>query len=145
MFGKNLIYFKSDYIEGYDDNLITNYSNSFNTLVDYKNFRITIPNKNLKFKISGNYSISVYDDYGNFLFERKFSILEEKTKINIEFLKSKNLKNYNSHQNLDITVNCSNCNNLTGSSSQLKLVIIKNNQWSNKIVLSEPDFSLIIN
>ena len=132
--------FKSDYIEGYDDNLITNYSNSFNTLVDYKNFRITIPNKNLKFKISGNYSISIHDDYGNFLFERKFSILEEKTKINIEFFKSKNLKNYNSHQNLDITVNCSNCNNLTRSSSQLKLVIIKNNQWSNKIVLNEPDF-----
>ena len=46
--------FKSDYIEGYDDNLITNYSNSFNTLVDYKNFRITIPNKNLKFKIFPN-------------------------------------------------------------------------------------------
>ena len=81
--------FKSDYIEGYDDNLITNYSNSFNTLVDYKNFRITIPNKNLKFKISGNYSISVHDDYGNFLFEKSFPYLRKKRKSILNFLKVK--------------------------------------------------------
>ncbi len=131
---------KSDYIEGYDDNLITNYSNSFNTLVDYKNFKITIPNENLKLKISGNYSISIHDSNGKFLFERKFSILDEKAFLNIDFFKSKNLENFDFYQNLDVTVNCSNCNSMTGNSSQLKLVVIKNNQWDNKIVLSRPDF-----
>ena len=42
--------FKSDYISGYDDNLITDYENSFNTLVDYTNYKISIPNNDCSYK-----------------------------------------------------------------------------------------------
>jgi len=42
--------FKVDYIDGFDDNLITNTNNSFNTLVDYNHYKITIPNEDLKLK-----------------------------------------------------------------------------------------------
>ena len=32
------------YIAGYDDNLIENFENSYNTLIDYTNYKISIPN-----------------------------------------------------------------------------------------------------
>tara|TARA_B100001059_G_scaffold206818_1_gene217896 strand:+ start:139 stop:579 length:441 start_codon:yes stop_codon:yes gene_type:complete len=50
---------KSEYIDGYDDNLIETFDNSYNTLIDYTNYQISIPNEDLKLKISGNYSISI--------------------------------------------------------------------------------------
>ena len=39
---------KSEYIEGYDDNLIEFFENSYNTLVDYTNYQISIPNQDVK-------------------------------------------------------------------------------------------------
>ena len=132
--------FKSDYINGYDDNLITNYENSFNTLVDYRNYKISIPNNDVSIKISGNFSISIHDKNGDFLFERKFSIINKRLLISTEIKKSKDLKNYETHQSQDITVNCNNCLNFKNSSSKLKLVILKNKQWKNSMILEKPDF-----
>ena len=132
--------FKSDYINGYDDNLITNYENSFNTLVDYRNYKISIPNNDVSIKISGNFSISIHDKNGDFLFERKFSIINKRLLISTEIKKSKDLKNYETHQSQDITVKCNNCLNFKNSSSKLKLVVLKNKQWRNSIILEKPDF-----
>ena len=120
--------------------MITNYENSFNTLVDYRNYKISIPNNDVSIKISGNFSISIHDKNGDFLFERKFSIINKRLLINTEIKKSKDLKNYETHQSQDITVKCNNCLNFKNSSSKLKLVVLKNKQWKNSMILEKPDF-----
>ena len=99
---------KSEYIDGYDDNLIESFDNSYNTLIDYTNYQISIPNKDLKLKISGNYSISIHSENGDFLFEKKFSVLNKMISTNIKIKKSSDLEKIDSHQNIDITVRCDN-------------------------------------
>ena len=133
---------KSEYIDGYDDNLIESFDNSYNTLIDYTNYQISIPNKDLKLKISGNYSISIHSDNGDFLFEKKFSVLNKMISTNIKIKKSSDLEKIDSHQNIDISVRCDNCNKFNGNSSDLKLVVIKNNNLNNFRVIEKPDYFL---
>ena len=133
---------KSEYIDGYDDNLIETFDNSYNTLIDYTNYQISIPNENLKLKISGNYSISIHNENGDFLFEKKFSVLNKMISTNIKIKRSTDLKKIDSHQNIDISVTCDNCNKFIGNSSDLKLVILKNNNWNDYKVIERPDYFL---
>mgnify|MGYP003690595009 FL=1 len=133
---------KSEYIDGYDDNLIESFDNSYNTLIDYTNYQISIPNKDLKLKISGNYSISIHSENGDFLFEKKFSVLNKMISTNIKIKKSSFLEKIDSHQNIDISVRCDNCNKFNGNSSDLKLVVIKNNNLNNFRVIEKPDYFL---
>ena len=133
---------KSEYIDGYDDNLIESFDNSYNTLIDYTNYQISIPNKDLKLKISGNYSISIHSENGDFLFEKKFSVLNKMISTNIKIKKASDLEKIDSHQNIDISVRCDNCNKFNGNSSDLKLVVIKNNNLNNFRVIEKPDYFL---
>ena len=133
---------KSEYIDGYDDNLIESFDNSYNTLIDHTNYQISIPNKDLKLKISGNYSISIHSEKGDFLFEKKFSVLNKMISTNIKIKKSSDLEKIDSHQNIDISVRCDNCNKFNGNSSDLKLVVIKNNNLNNFRVIEKPDYFL---
>ena len=133
---------KSEYIDGYDDNLIEGFENSYNTLIDYTHYQISIPNQDLKLKISGNYSISIHESNGNFLFEKKFSVLNQLISTSIKIKRSNDLKKIESHQSIDISLNCDNCNEFNGNSSDLKLVLIKNNNWNNFKVIQNPDYFL---
>tara|TARA_B100000768_G_scaffold98424_1_gene91780 strand:- start:288 stop:1502 length:1215 start_codon:yes stop_codon:yes gene_type:complete len=133
---------KSEYIDGYDDNLIEIFENSYNTLIDYTHYQISIPNQDLKLKISGNYSISIHNNNGDFILEKKFSVLDKKISTNIKIKRSRDLKKIESHQYIDISINCINCNEFYGNSSDLKIVIIKNNNWNNFKVIEKPDYFL---
>jgi len=131
---------KSEYIAGYDDNLIENFENSYNTLIDYTNYKISIPNEDVKLKISGNYSISIHNENGDFLFEKKFSVLNKMISTNMKIKRSNDLEKIDSNQNIDISVNCDNCNKFNGNSSDLKLVVIKNNNWYNYKLIEKSDY-----
>jgi len=133
---------KSEYIDGYDDNLIEGFENSYNTLIDYTHYQISIPNQDLKLKVSGNYSISVHESNGDFLFEKKFSVLNQLISTSIKIKRSNDLKKIESHQSIDISLKCDNCNEFNGNSSDLKLVLVKNNNWNNFKVIQKPDYFL---
>ena len=55
---------KSEYIQGFDDVKIDNYSSSFNTYQIYTHYKVSFPNSNTSFKKSGNYIIKIIDEYG---------------------------------------------------------------------------------
>ena len=52
----------NDYIDGFEENPITEYKQSFNTFCNYIHYKISIPNENVKLKVSGNYLLLVYED-----------------------------------------------------------------------------------
>ena len=53
---------QADYIDGYPENPLIDYKLSFNTTFNYTNYQLTIPNDNIRFTISGNYVLVVYED-----------------------------------------------------------------------------------
>lgn len=69
---------ESDYIEGFRQNQFNNYSFSFNTYFKYVHYRLSLPNQDVNFLISGNYIIEGYEDSDDqkLIFRKRFIITE---------------------------------------------------------------------
>ena len=67
---------KSEYLKGYDNSKIYNYKNSFNTYQIYSHYNLTIPNQETKIIKSGNYIVSILNDYEEVVFSKKIIVYE---------------------------------------------------------------------
>ena len=132
--------YKSEYIDGFDDIRIKNIRNSFNTLQPYTNYNLNIPNEDVKLKLSGNYSISIHLSNGEKIFEKRFSYINNRTSIEIIISKSNDIENFKTDQKIKINLNCEDCTKIYNSYSKLKVIVIKNYNWSNLIIVEKPKF-----
>ena len=81
----------NEYINGYAEDKISNYENSFNTLQNYTHYFENFPNEDTQFKVSGNYILSVKDEYDTVVFQRKFIVYEPKVIVGVAVNKSRNI------------------------------------------------------
>ncbi len=132
---------KSEFLEGFDDIRITNYTKSYNTLNPYIHYRFKIPNKNLSLTKSGNYKIIVKDNNGNYVFSRKFILIKNPQIGSIEISKPKNINFQKSNQNLKVTIPCNDCN-FNNNSFQYKLIVHKNYNLTDCKMINYPTFKL---
>ena len=65
---------KSQYLAGMDNQRIIDYENSYTTLQPYSNYRLTIPNGNIRLKVTGNYILEKLYSYGELQFSRRFVV-----------------------------------------------------------------------
>ena len=54
--------FEVDYMDGFNNQPIEDYDNSFNTTMLYTHYRVDLPNDDIQFKVSGNYRVEIYLD-----------------------------------------------------------------------------------
>ncbi|MDR2382794.1 MAG: DUF5103 domain-containing protein [Prevotellaceae bacterium] len=67
----------NDYMSGFPENYIDNVEQSQGTVRSYRNFTVTLPNEDVKLKISGNYLIKVFErNSGKLALLKGFSIVE---------------------------------------------------------------------
>ena len=92
----------SEYLDGFQQNTIQNYENSFNTLVNYTHYSVQFPNNTIRFKKSGNYQISVTDNNGTLIFKRRFTYFENSATIATKINRSRNTSN--THQTVNFTI-----------------------------------------
>jgi len=71
-----------DYMEGFNNIQLRSYATSFNTRRDYTHYKLTLPNEEVSFKLSGNYVVRFYDhDTEEELVTACFSIAENQVSI----------------------------------------------------------------
>ena len=128
---------KFEYIEGFDDIRISDYFFSQNTFQSYTNFNFQIPNQSLKIKIDGNYIIRVFDQNHNQIFERRIIIKNKIFNGIINITRSKEIIDSHYSQNLQVTF--TNLGNVVfNSTSDYKLLIVKNNNLKSSKIFSIP-------
>ncbi|KAF2329382.1 type IX secretion system plug protein [Flavobacterium daemonense] len=96
---------KTEYLRGFDNQRITDYTNSFNTLQGYSHYKLTFPNQfTTQLRISGNYMLKILNEDKEVIFSRKFVLYENHSTVACLVKRSRNLSNIDFKQNLEFTV-----------------------------------------
>ncbi len=132
---------KSEYLQGFDDLKIENYSSSFNTYQIYTHYNINFPNSNTSFKKSGNYIIKILDKYGMELFRRKFILFENLSTVKSEIKRSRDIKFIHEKQVVNFEVNPINIQ-FNNPSKTVKIKVFKNNDLNYSIENIKPQYNL---
>lgn len=68
-----------EYIQGFEVNTVTGYTPSMGSTPGYTHYELLFPNREVRFKLSGNYVIQVIDPYDDsiVLLQRQFAICED--------------------------------------------------------------------
>lgn len=128
-----------EYINGFAEDRIRDFENSFNTLQPYTNYKLTIPNEATKIKISGNYILSVINEDLEVVFKRKFVIYEPKVTVGVSIYKSRDIATINTKQSVEFIINHPNYN-INNPSLEIIPVILQNNNWQTAIIGLKPQF-----
>ncbi len=132
-----------EYIDGYLDNNISAYKNSFNTTQHYTHYTANLPNENFRLKKSGNYLLLVKevggDNDGEIVLTRRFRITENVVDITGEVIRSRNQKYMFTHQQLKFEVNCKGIS-VDNAFSDIKVVVQQNNRTDNEQTDLQPNF-----
>ena len=130
---------KTEYINGMDNLRIVDYINSFNTYQIYSHYQLKIPNQQTRLKVSGNYLIKIFDDYGDLVFSRKFMVLEKRSMIQVQVRRPREVSLINEAQSVDFKVSSTNMN-FNNPMQTVKTVIIQNNNLKTAKYGLKPQF-----
>ena len=133
--------FKNEYLQGIDNLRITEVNSSFGTKQIYNNYKLVLPNDELKFLKTGNYKIKIFNIDDKLIFERKFLIVEQKVKINSKINRSNINNNLGTHQRINFIIEPIDFF-IQDPENQIKILIIQNFQWDNVLNNIYPTFSI---
>lgn len=132
---------QEDYLDGFVENPLNDYENSFNTTFNYVNYRLFLPNEDVQFKISGNYALLIYEDQDKekVRITQRFHIVEPLTKIEGTVRRATLDAFQGENQEVDFTVFHENLQ-INNPHEEVKVVVMQNNRWDNSIRGLKPLF-----
>lgn len=133
---------ESEYIDGFDEQRIRDYDNSFNTLQTFSHYKLSIPNQFTKsIKITGNYLLTIYDDYDDVIFTRKFMVYQSQANVGLEIKRSRDVSTIAEKQSVDISISSGQLQ-FVNPKETVKTVIIQNNNLKSAITDLKPQYIL---
>src|SRR5689334_2881435 len=131
----------SQYLSGFPDDRITDYSFSFNTLQAYTHYRLVIPNSNLIPTVSGNYLLLVFtdNDRSNIVLSYRFMITDSKVNIDAAVHRASVIEERDTRQKMDFSI-FYNGHQIDNPFGYINVVILQNDRWDNAISTLKPLF-----
>ena len=123
--------FDTDWLEGFNDNVIEDYEHSINTTVAYTHYRLTIPNDKCRLKMSGNYRLHVIDeDQGEEVLMVEFMITEQAIVVSTAISTNTDIDTNLCHQQVSFGLNYGSLS-VTDPQEQLQTVVMQNSREDN--------------
>ena len=129
----------TDFSNGFAEDRIRNYDNSFNTFLDYTHYEVVFPNEQVQLKISGNYLLSIYDEYDELIFTRRFVVYQPKVTIGVQVATPRNINDLKTKQNVSFTINHPNIL-FDNPSKEIKVALFQNMDWNSVITDLPPQY-----
>jgi hypothetical protein len=129
----------SEFIDGFDTDLITDMEQSTGTLQSYVHYKVDFPNENTRFLLSGNYLIQILDEDENVLFSKGFVLYEKKIDAGIQIKWPEDVSIQKQKQQIDIFLYPGSLN-IQNVDENLSLVLIKNNNWQDLRTFHSPTY-----
>ncbi len=127
------------YIAGFYDDRIYEFSHSFNTQVRYTNYRLEFPNENMRPKIPGNYILKVFldNDRENLVLTRKFMVYEQKVTVSGSVRLATRVSLRDFKQELNFSINTHQYR-IDDPYRDVTVIIKQNGRWDNVIHELQP-------
>lgn len=133
---------KSEYLEGFDNVRINDYTNSYNTLQLYSHYNLEIPNEDTqRLKVTGNYMLKIWNEKKQLVFSRKFMIYEPLAQVSVVVKKSRDVKLIHSKQVVNFEVSSPDFI-IRKPEESVQAVILQNNNLKTGIYNIEPQYNL---
>ncbi|MBI2269866.1 MAG: DUF5103 domain-containing protein [Bacteroidetes bacterium] len=131
----------ADYIKGFDNDAISEYKYSLNTIQPYTHYNVVFPNENMVITKSGNYIIKVYEDNDpdRLVLTKRFMVYDQKVSISASVKPATTISDRNYKQEIDFTVNHTGYE-IQNPYSDLKVIIMQNGRWDNAISSLKPQY-----
>jgi hypothetical protein len=133
---------KNEYLQGFDNQRIQNYTNSFNTLQLYSHYTLSIPNQfTQQLRISGNYILKVLNNNKEVVFTRKFILYEDLVTVPIQVKRARTVSNVEYKHNLDFSIK-SNTIIFQNPLKNVKVVVLQNGKFNSAIKNVTPQYTI---
>ncbi len=129
----------TEFLNGYNDDFIRDFENSFNTFKDYTHYKVRIPNDNISIKISGNYTINVLDENSNIVFTRPFIVYNPLVDVGVSMHRSRDIATINTKHNLQFIINYPKIA-INNPNNEIKVAVYQNNDWNTVLKNLKPLF-----
>lgn len=96
--------FESDWLSGFNDNPIDNFTNSVNTTFLYTNYQLQLPNDRCQLKMSGNYRVSVFDEDNPdiILLQAEFMVVDNTAQLYLSATANTDIDSNKCHQQISM-------------------------------------------
>lgn len=131
---------KSQYLDGMDNQRIIDYENSYTTLQPYSNYRLTIPNNEVRLKVDGNYILEIYNMYGDLQFTRRFTVYRDLVSVGGVVKRSRDFGFLNERQSVQFTINTAGFP-VVNPRAEIKVALIQNYYWPTAKYNIKPQFT----
>lgn len=123
--------FDTDWLEGFNDNVIEDFEHSINTTVAYTHYQLTIPNDKCRLKMSGNYRLHVIDeDQGEEILTVEFMITEQAMNLSMAISTNTDIDTNLCHQQVSFGLKYGSLS-VTDPQEQLQTVVMQNSREDN--------------
>jgi hypothetical protein len=127
-----------DYLNGFSDDRINDYSYSSNTLQKFTHYELKLPNEQVSPKISGNYVLKVYqdNDVNKPVVSQRFYVLDNQVNVGIEVLPSTQVALRSTNQKVNFSIFHSSA--IQNPFTDIKAVVIQNGVQETSVTNSKP-------
>ena len=128
-----------EYLESFNEDRITDYFNSINTLQQYTHYELLFPNTNISPKIDGNYILKVYEDGdpSRIIITRRFYVLAPLVTLSTELVASSRVTNRTRNQKVNITVSHPQLA-IANPYTDVKLIVMQNGRQDQQQTINRP-------
>lgn len=133
--------FTQNYMDGFDENTIFDYSFSENTKQAYVHYQITLPNEDVVLKVSGNYAIRIFEPQNpqKTIATARFSVYEPKTNVLAKIVRPITTQFANKGQEIRFSIHHENLK-ITDPFSEIEVYIYQNNRPHKILKDLKPNF-----
>jgi len=132
---------KNEYLIGFDDQRIIDYSNSLTTLQLYSHYKLAFPNRLTQFRVSGNYIIKILNDDKEVVFARKFILYEELVSVPMQVKRPRNLSVIDQKHNIEFSIKSATIN-FQSPLQNVKVMLLQNGRFDTAITNIKPQYTI---
>lgn len=121
---------ENEYLGVFTEDFIFNFYNSTATLHQYVHYSLRLPNQNMRWTVSGNYLLKVYDndDDHRLVLVRRFMVVEPGWSVNTQLIRTISALKTNTHHEIDFLVSHQKAR-IAYPEREIKAYVLQNGRW----------------